>query len=411
MIPRIKIYKNKYSNPKFSYVSIIVLTGSIFEKEGKRGISHLIEHLIFKGSEFNNNIKILNNKINSKGMVINAYTTQFVTVFHINTPTEYIDNAIEALVQIVFNPLFREDDIINERKVVINELMQRMNSPESIASIHAQKIMYPKDNPLHNPVIGYIEDLESITKEDVLEYYNKYYCSNNMVFVTSTSKNVDLVEKCWKKCYNKFGKERVGESTLKLFEEMKPKLELLGKPGLYRLSKYFPRSDTIYVLIIFNLPKLTKKQMFELDIFSNYLAGSLSSKLFLELREKKQLIYSVSSNVIPAIESVDFNIDFVCKKSHKVLLECIKTIDKVLKDFYKNGISLHEFKKFKNKTLINYDKIKSSGVFKIDRFINKYYFGISEYNYEEIIKGITNYYLHQSVKEILKSKKEFVFIA
>ena len=410
MTPKIKIFKNKYGNPKFSYVSIIILAGSIYEKEGKRGISHFIEHLIFKGSEYNENLKILNNKLNSKGMIVNAFTTPFITSFHINTPTEYITEAINALVQIVFNPFFRKEDILNERKVVINELLQRQNNPEDLASLKAQQIIYPKKNPLHNPVIGYIKDLKSIDREDVLKYYEKYYCASNMVFVSSTMKSEESVEKIWKNAFNNFGKDIGGESSMDLFRDMKGELGLIGKPGLYRLGRYFRGNETYYVLINFVLPWLSKKDLFGLDIFSNYLAGSLSSKLFIELREKRQLIYGIHSDVDIGVNCVSFNINFNCKKNRKVLYECISTIDRVLKDFYKNGLPIKEFNKFKNKTLINYDKVKGSSMYKINRYIDKFYFGISDYDYDKVIKSITNDYLHNSVKKIFEEKREFVFI-
>jgi len=416
MIPKIKIYKDQFGNPKFSYVSIIVLTGSVFENKKEKGISHFIEHLVFKGSEFNDNIKILNNKLNSKGMNVNAFTTNFITAFYIETPTEYIKYAIEALIQIVFNPLFRKEDIENERKVVINELVEKMHSPEILASMKAQQIIYPKENPLHNPVIGSIESLKKIGRCEIVNYYDKYYRPENIIFFTSTSKNKNTVKKIWENTYKEFGninkKYQDYESTLEIFEKMKPKLKLTGKPGLYRLTKYFPRNSSYYVLANFILPKLKEKELFALEIFANYLAGSLSSILFIEMREKKQLIYSVNSTVGPRVDITNFLIEFNCKKNSKILRECIETIDKTLRDFYKNGINSKEFNKFKNKTLINYERVKEMGKYKINRFVSKIFYGISENNYESILKSISINYFNKTVKKIFnnKSKKEFVFI-
>lgn len=415
MIPKIKVYKNKFANPKFSYISIVVLVGSVFEEDGKKGISHFIEHLIFKGSEYNENIKILNNKLNSMGMVVNAYTTNFLTNFYINTPTEYINNAIEALVQIVFNPLFREEDIEKERLVVINEILQKSNAPDNLANIYAQKKMYTSKNPLNHPVIGYIDDLKSLKRDDIEEYYKKYYQPKNIIFFTSTNERESKISKLWLKAYNKYGnilrKPIETESTLILFKEMKPKLSLIGKPGLYYLTKFFPNNQTYFVLINFILKDYTKKELFALDILSNYLAGSLSSVLFLELREEKQLIYSVSSNVDIGIDNVCLSIEFNCRKNRSVLRECFITIDKVLRDFYKNGISESDFKKFKYKTLVNYHKYKENGTYKINTFLDKYFYGISLYNYEGILKKINRSYFHNAITKILKDKNEFVFIA
>jgi len=414
MIPKIKIYQSKYSNPKFSYVSIVVLIGSIYEKKNQEGISHFIEHLIFKGSKYNENIKNLNNKLNSMGMVVNAYTSQFLTKYYIHTPTIYIKEAIEALVQIVFNPLFRNTDIDDERQVVINELLQKYSSPDNLASMKAQKIMYSKENPLHKPVIGNIETLKKITKDDILNYYLSYYQPKNMIFNTSTKKNKNSIKKIWENAFENFGKNKFEyknvPSTLSIFQKIKPKLSLIGKPNLYNLSNYFPNNKTNYVLISFVLQNLTKKERFVLDIFTSYLAGSLSSKLFIELREKRKLIYSISSYTDTNVDLTIMYIEFECEKDDKILYDCIKTIDKVLRYFYKNGMPKKEFEKFKNKNLINYEKIESSGPFKINKYLSKYYYGVSEYGYKNILKKITNNYLNKHVEKIIKNKKEFVFI-
>lgn len=414
MIPKIKVYKNSYGNPKFSYVCIIVLTGSIFENKNEKGISHFIEHLIFKGSEYNQNLKDLNDKLNSKGMNVNAYTTPFITAFHIDTPTKYLDYAIEILVKIVFNPLFREEDINLERKVVINELVEKTRSPENLAYMKAHKIIYPKENPLHNPTIGSKKVLRDLTRSDVIKYYEKFYQPQNIIFFTSTQKNSVIVKNDWIRAYEKYGnpgrKYPDYPSTLEMFKKLKPKLGKIGKPGLFRLTKYFPRNDSYYVMANFVLPNLNNDEIFGLDIYANYLAGSLSSKLFIELREKKQLIYSINTDVLPRIDMTTFIIEFNCEKNEEILYECIKTIDHVLRDYYKNGMPQNEFIKFKNKTLINYEKVKSKGIYKINRFIHKYYYGISEYDYESVLRKMTNKRLWKMVKKIFKKKKEFVFI-
>ncbi len=413
MIPKIKIYKNKYGNPKFSYISITILVGSIYENDGQKGISHFIEHLIFKGSEYNNNIKILNNKLNSMGMSVNAYTTHFLTNFHITTPSEYINNAIEALIQIVFNPLFREEDIENERMVVINEILQKKNSPDNLANMFAQKKIYTEKNPLHHPVIGYIEDLKKLQRTDIDAYYKKFYQTKNIIFFTSTMENENKIHNMWLNSYNKYGNKDNSkvENSLKIFNELKSKLSLIGKPGLFHLTKFFPNNQTYYVLINFILHDYSKKELFALEILSNYLAGSLSSVLFLELREEKQLIYSVSSSVDIGIDSTCLSIEFNCKKNRNILQECFLTIDRIIKDFYKNGISEKEFKKFKYKTLVNYNKFKENGTYKISAFLDKYLFGISMYDYEAIIKNISRKFFHNSMTKLIRNKKEFVFIA
>lgn len=416
MFPKIETVNDPYGNPKFSFVAIIVLTGSIFENEKEKGISHFIEHLIFKGSKYTKNMKNLNNKLNSQGMIVNAFTNQFVTVYHITAPTKYINQAITSLIQIVFNPIFRKSDIKNERKVVINELLQRTNSPENLASFKALQITYDKKNPLYFPVIGSVNTLLQITQEDIKNYYNKFYTPNNIIFFSFSSKNKNSIKKIWENEYKKYANLSIKNTqpinTSELLKEMMPILNLTGKPGTYHLTKYFPNNTTNLVLIKYILPKSTIKEKCAMEIFSSYLTGSLSSKLFTELREKKQLIYGIESNFSSKLDNVDFEIEFNCKKNKKCVKKCIKTIDSVLSNFYKNGIPLIEFNKFKNKTIINYERDKEDSLFALVNIIKKEYFKNPETNFFSTLKKISNSYLHKSITKKLKSKetKKFIFI-
>ena len=416
MLPKIKTFHNKYENPKFSFVAIIILTGSIFENNHEKGISHFIEHLLFKGSKYSNNLKNLNNKLNSAGMLVNAFTTPFITCFHLSCPTSKINEAINTLVQMVFNPLFRQEDINKERKVVINELMERTTNPEAMASIQAQQTMYTQNNPLHHPVIGYVDVLKNIDRDTILAYYHKFYQPKNMIFFSNTSKNKNSIAKMWDNAFHKFSNISPTPnintpSTLQIFQSLKNNLTSTGKQGTFHISKQFPNNPTVHVLIIYLIPNITPKQNAAFNIFSNYLAGGLSSKLFTNLRNKKQLIYSIQSYNEPNIDANNFIIQFNCKKDKKIFEECMHTINQAINEFFKSGMPKHEYQKFKNKTIINYERISSSGMLKLNELIDKYLFDLPKTNYKKDLENITNNYIHKTVKDKLKDKntKKFVF--
>ena len=416
MIPKINVYQNKLTNPKFSFVAIIILTGSVFENNIEKGISHFIEHLIFKGSKYSTNIKNLNNKLNSQGMNVNAFTNNYITCFHISTPNKYINEAITTLIQMIFNPLFRDEDIMNERKVVINELIERLNNPISFAIQKSNQIIYDKTNPLYHPVIGYINILEKIDRLTILSYYQKFYVPQNIIFFTNTFINKTPIIKIWEKEYLKYSQTTqtseniISQNTPKLFKLMKKSLTLYNKPGEFNLSKHFPTNKSIYVIINYIIPKCNLKQEIAFDIFTNYLAGGLSSSLFIELRERKQLIYSISSYANIGIDILALTIQFNCKKNKKIYEECINLINKEIKNFFKNGMPIKEFKKFKNKTLFNYIRSESSGNTKMGQLIDKYLFDIPKYNYKKEILSITNTFLHKTINEKMNSKETKKYI-
>ena len=411
MIPKIKTYNSKYVNPKFSFVAIIVLTGSVFEADDEKGISHFIEHLLFKGSKYESSIKNLNNKLNSKGMIVNAFTSNFVTVYHLSCPTSDVKEAIDTLVKMVFNPLFREADINSERKIVINELNERYSSPEGQAYIDSLKKIYNHKNPLNHPVIGYEKVLKNIDQENILTYYHKFYQPKNIIFFADTSKSKESIKKDWQDSFQKYGNNNNNEfpPTLDMYKKLKPQLCLTNPSGKFHFKN--PNPHSTYILIIYNIPNVTPKQEAAFDIFSNILSGGLSSIFFTKLRDEKQLTYGAHSEVIPSVESIQLSINLYCPKNNKKIKDCITTINNIINDCIKNGVNPHEFNKFKNKTIINYHRISENGNVKLNELIDKYLFGLPKTNYQKNLKAITNSYLHDTLQNKLKNKntKKYIF--
>jgi zinc protease len=415
MIPKIYVHQNKLANPKFSFVAVIVFTGSIYENPKEKGISHFIEHLIFKGSKYSNNLKNLNNKLNHNGMNVNAATSNLFTYYYISTPNIYIKEAIATLIQIVCNPLFREEDINNERKVIINELMERMNNPVAFTAHASLKIIYKEDNPFSHPIIGYIENLKKITQKDIQDYYQKYYIPQNIVFFTSTYKSKASIEKIWRSHYKLFaGIPHNGTPwlTSELFKCLSPSLSLYNPSKIVNLSKNFPSNTSYFVGLKYILPKCSIKEQIAFNIFTNYLTGGMSSLLFTELRDKKQLIYSIGSYTDSGVDIQEFGINFNCKKNKKILDSCLENIDKELKNFFKNGMSTKEYQKFKNKTIFNYERSESSGTKRMYEIICNYYGLEPKYNFKKIIKTITNVFIHKTVTNKLrdKSTKKYIIV-
>jgi predicted Zn-dependent peptidase len=142
------------------------------------------------------------------------------------------------------------------------------------------------------------------------------------------------------------------------------------------------------------------------------LTGGLSALLYIELRDKKQLIYSIGSFSDSVVEAQEFGIEFNCKKNNKILENCLENIDKELKNFFKNGMPTNEYQKFKNKTIFNFERSESSGTKKMYEIINKYYDLVPKYNFHKEIKSITNAFIHKTVTQKLKDKtaKKYIIV-
>lgn len=408
----IKIINDKYSNPHFALLQIVVFAGSIFESPHEKGITHFIEHLIFKGSKYTETMKVLTDRLNSNGMSINAFTNNYNTVFHITTPIKFIEKGIDNLIQMVFNPFFREIDIDTERKVVINELLQRRNTPQKYAAILENNKIFSEKNPIHHPVIGYIETLNKMTASDIQNYYDKYYNPKNMLFLTIVNtKNKERIRNIWKKSFAKYGKKSKSTfSTKELYDKLKDKLCLVNAPKTYIMNKLFPNNTSSYVLMTFLLPTLTNKEFCAFEIFCNYLGGSMSSVLFNELREKSQLIYSINAITYNYSNNFLLSINFNCKKATKTVNICVKKIMNILSKFYKSGMTSHEFNKFKTKVITDYMYNEDKTDIEIEKYIRKYYMNLPDINYMKNYKNITNTFLKKAVSKNMKKSKKYMIV-
>lgn len=158
-----------------------VRTGSADEKEGEEGISHFIEHLLFKGTR-KYKVGEIASIIEGAGGELNAYTSFDQTVFHITISKEFTGLAVETLNEMIGYPKFEDKEIDNEREVVIEEIKRSNDSPHRAASRLLFEGVYSR-HPYKKPVIGYDENIRKFTREGILNYYNSRYVPKNISLV------------------------------------------------------------------------------------------------------------------------------------------------------------------------------------------------------------------------------------
>jgi len=261
-------------------------------------------------------------------------------------------------------------------------------------------------------VIGYIETLNKMTASDVQNYYDKYYNPTNMLFLTIVNtKNKERIRNIWKKSFSKYGqKSTITCSTKGLYDKLKTSMCLVNPPKTYIMNKLFPNNTSSYVKINFLLPTITNKEFCAFQIFCYYLAGSMSSVLFNELREKSQLIYSISAEIYNYSNNFLLSIDFNCKKTTLTINTCVKKIMNVLRHFYKSGLTSHEFDKFKMKVITDYMYSEDKTEIEIEKYIRKYYMNLPDINYMKNYKNITNAFLKKAVSKNMKKSKKYMIV-
>jgi len=361
------VYDN--NNDKLTTIRIFFKVGSITEQENEAGISHLIEHLIFKGSkntEFNTSYK-LSRYFDERGAFINAYTDKDATCYYVKGNSDYAHDLINGLGHILKEPNFHKADFLKEKNVVLEELRGDNDDPEFKIYKMIEEIVY-KEHKLSRPIIGSIDTIKSITLEQVKKYYEQYYCIENMVISVCSDLSFSTIKNYINSSpFLNFNKSCIIE------EKQTPFIPSIQEK--YQL--HFINDDVVqtYITISFPVASFNGLEKFGFYIIENYLTGTMSSRLFMELREKRGLSYSVSSNYSGYNDVGSFTIS-TSVDSNRVI-EAISVIFTEIKKLIKNGISKSEIEYLKKNINARYSVVKEDSA------------QVTDFNGTNVLLGIT----------------------
>ncbi|MGE0171610.1 MAG: M16 family metallopeptidase [Oligoflexales bacterium] len=173
------IKENHFS--KMVAVQVWVATGSINELPEERGMAHLIEHMLFKGTK-KRKVGQISQEVEAWGGDMNAYTTFDRTVYYLTVSSQYAVSGIELLADVVFNSVFDAEELEKEKEVVVEEIKRSLDNPSSLMGRRMFERMYQRSE-VGRPIIGSVESVRSFTRDDVLNFYKKWYQPNNMKLV------------------------------------------------------------------------------------------------------------------------------------------------------------------------------------------------------------------------------------
>ena len=169
-----------------SYGAIAIRVGGRYEPESHAGISHLLEHMIFKEDPETKPLS----RIQETGGKVNAITELEFTTYYFSVRPEYFNASMEALVRMVLNPVFTEEELKKEKEVVIEELQRAKNDPRSMVLVDIINEIFP-DSPVSNIVIGNKRSIKNVTLEDLKVFHTSYYVPENMVVVAAGNLRVE----------------------------------------------------------------------------------------------------------------------------------------------------------------------------------------------------------------------------
>lgn len=253
--------------------------GSRYEPESNRGISHFIEHLIFKGTQKYDAHKI-SEIFDSLGAKVNAFTGKEMTCYHIHLLSDNAKKAISLLVEMLKEPAFREKDIESERQVILQEIAMYEDSPdEQVHDFFAEAVF--KGTNLGKPIIGSNETVSSIKKQDILNFYRNYYQKNRFYITAAGDVNPEIILTMAENLNgNKEDRVHLQDES---FEENQN----------HKLVK--KETSQTHICIGYRIFGAGNPDRFAMAVLDSILGGMMSSRLFREIREKRGLSYSTFS--------------------------------------------------------------------------------------------------------------------
>ena len=252
--------------------------GGAYETSKEKGVAHLFEHLLFTGTKTRSHEDI-SGEIEKRGGLLNAFTAQDVTTYWFKLPSEHIDAGIDIIHDILKNPTFDPVKLEKEKKVVIEELKMFDDDPERRAYTLLESALY--ESPFGEGISGSIETVKSLSRDKIIEIFKENYSPDKFIVTIIGKANFEKVcsrlEKEFKPFYKEYKLIKIKQKNQDITEE---------RAGISQSQ-----------LVIGMHALLDQKKQKTLEVLNTYLAGGMSSKLFLEIREKHGLAYTVRGSI------------------------------------------------------------------------------------------------------------------
>jgi predicted Zn-dependent peptidase len=368
-----------YSMPNMQSVSTVIgiKAGSIYENNAQRGISHFIEHMLFKGTKKRKNTLEISQCIEQLGGEINASTSEECTFVYSKVLYKNFPNAFEVMADILNHSLFREEDIAHEKLIIVEEINKYQDIPEDWISFLINQLLW-KGTVLGQNVLGEKETVKQFTRNAILQYFDEMYRPENIVISITGNISAETVQEVIKNSPfvpKDFKPKEAPEIQLK--DQQFPEIMAIPKKvnqshlcfGFEGVSRFHP--DKI-----------------SMDLLDIILGGGLSSRLFQEIRVNSGLAYDIHSYTQYFEKTGSFNI-YAGVDPGKI--NC--TLEKILAELRKirdNKISTEEMHKakeiYKGNILLGLESTLNRS-FRMGSHLLLYG---KEYQYQELIEKIEN---------------------
>ncbi len=256
-----------------------IKAGSMNERPGENGLSHFIEHMVFKGTE-NRTAREIAEQMDAVGGQLNAFTGKDCTCYYAKVIDEYLPLAVDILGDLVLHPLFTKDDLRKEKGVILEEIAMVDDTPEDLVGEVLAEAQFT--GSLQRPVLGTRELIAGYTVNDLRSYWRRHYQPENIVIAIAGKYDWDQLLTLINQLFNTFPKAN-GDALI--------------EPQAFAAGRLARSKDTeqVQICIGYRGYALGMDELYALSMFSNALGGGMSSRLFQRIREDLGLAYSIYS--------------------------------------------------------------------------------------------------------------------
>ena len=326
--------------PHFPSVSVglWIGAGSMYESEAENGLSHFVEHMLFKSTE-NRTTREIAVEMDAIGGQVNAFTSKECTCYYAKVIAEHLPRAMELLSDLLLNARMDEEEFEKERGVILEEIAMCEDTPEDLVyDLLAEA--YFGDHPLARPILGSQQQIASVSREALIDYRRRHYRPDNTVLAIAG----DFDEKRFRELAERYLGRWKAQGETRMPE---PRLEACAK----LLTR---KKDIEQVHLCLAYPGVAKDDdaLYPLSVMNNLLGGGMSSRLFQRIREEMGAAYSVYSfpSTYPNCGTLTIYAGTSPELAQKVADELHKQIDELMK----GGVTQEEFTMAKDQLRVSY---------------------------------------------------------
>jgi len=265
-------------------LGIWINAGGRYESSNNKGISHFLEHLLFKGSK-KYSCRLIKESIEGVGGSLNGFTSEELTCYLVKMPSKYLELALEVVSDMVIHPIIPQIETEKEKTVILEELKMYKDQPQSYVHELLDELLWP-NQPLGSPIIGSVESVSSMTQGMISRFKQEYYTPLNMVVSAAGSLDENKFKR---RIENSFSKLK-GKNIIVFFKVK----EVQADPQLKVFDK---DTEQTHLALGFHSFRRDHPLRHALGLLHIILGANMSSRLFNELREKRGLAYEIGTHV------------------------------------------------------------------------------------------------------------------